>query len=384
MKMLTTDTLIIGAGPAGTACAITLQQGGHDCLLVEKRTYPRHKLCGGLFTFKAQKVLQSLLGETAFRECMDQVTCSQEQKLGLWRRTESIVTFEPRRPITLIDRPALDCYLFRHYQSLGGQTLEGDALQSVDFQNRIATLQSGQQVSYRRIIAADGANSSVERLLAAADKRFRRKKAKVATLEINVDKADLAVEGVNIYFDIVPKTYAWAFNKGDKTCLGIGKMPDQDIDINQRFRDFLQMLGLRHAENYPLKGAMIPYGQVEPEWNDRSIFFVGDAAGLVEPLTWEGIYFALRSGQMAAESVLAGKSYAKMVAGMRRKIRHGQFCQRLFEYPSFLRKFYGHAGKHARFMSEFYSDNIDDVPHESLFKKASVLAYKIAKHTMFG
>lgn len=382
MHARTVDTLVVGAGPSGTACAITLQKSGCECVLVEKRAVPRFKLCGGLFTYKAQKVLCSILGEEAYTRCMAEVTCSEESILGLWRRNELIARVVPMRKLVLIDRPKLDFFLVRHYQEMGGQLIDGDALESVDFGRRVATLVSGLQIHYQRLVGADGTNSCVERLLAEYDPQFRRKGSKVVSLEINVDREDLPVEGVNIYFDIVPRTYAWAFNKGDRTCLGISKLPDQKIDINDTFRQFLAMLNLRHPERYPLRGAMIPFGIADAEYSTAGVMFVGDAAGLVEPLTWEGIYFALRSGQLAGESIANGDSYAKKIKQMSRKIRHGFFYQRLFEHPAFLDQFYRHGSKHTRFMAEYYSENIDDVPRQPLLRKVAVLFYKILKHKL--
>lgn len=381
--MRTVDTLVIGAGPSGTACAITLQKAGRDCLLVEKRAVPRFKLCGGLFTYKAQKVLRTLLGDEDFDRCMAEVTCSEESTLGLWRRDKLIARLKPQRKLVLVDRPKLDYFLVRHYQEMGGMLMEGDALEKVDFDQKLVTLTSGTQIQYTHLVAADGANSRVERLLSKHDSRFRRKSSKVASLEINVEREDLTVEGVNIYFDIVPKTYAWAFSKGDRTCLGICKLPDQNLDINETFRQFLAMLGLKHPERYPLRGAMLPYELVDAEHPSVGVMFVGDAAGLVEPLTWEGIYYALRSGQLAGESIVKGDSYSKKIKQMASKIRHGFFYQRLFEYPAFLNQFYRYGGKYTRFMAEFYSQNIDDVPSQSLYRKVFVLFYKILKHKLF-
>lgn len=383
MSLVTVDTLIVGAGPSGMACALTLQKESRECLVVEKRVYPRVKLCGGLFTFKAQSVLRSILGERPFEECMAEVVRSRDDSLSLWRRTTHIVSLRPMRPLVLIDRPAMDHFLVRHYKALGGKMLDGDALVAVDFQAQVATLASGQQIHYHHLVASDGANSTVERLLSASDPHFKRKKNKVATLEINVDKEDLAVDGVNIYFDIVPKTYAWAFSKGDKTCLGLGKMPGEEIDVNAVFRDFLSSLHLRRPERYPLRGAMIPYGQVAPEWCHGTVLFVGDSAGLVEPLTWEGIYYALRSGQMAGECLLSGRSYRREVASMVSHIRHGRFYQRLFEHPLFLNQFYRHGPHHTDFMARFYAENIDDIPRQSLLVKVLTLSYKILKHKVF-
>lgn len=348
-------------------------------MLVDKSDFPRVKLCGGLFTHKGQRVLEEILGPAAYQDCMLKAVSSREPHLSIWRGMARLIQLEPHRPTVLIDRPTLDEYLVRHYQALGGQLLLHDGLKAVDFAARIATLASGEQVKYNHLVAADGANSTVERLLHEADPSFKKKQRKVLALEINAEKEDLAVDGVNIYFDIVPKTYAWAFSKGPKTCLGLCVVPDTVEDPNQIFRTFLHDLGLRNEDRYPLRGALIPYGQVMPVWCKGSVLFVGDAAGLVEPLTWEGIYYALHSGQMAATSIIEGRDYAKQVKKLQTTIRHGYFCQQLFEYPRFLQIFYSHASRHKAFMERFYSENIDDSPRQPLWQKVLMLFWKTMK-----
>lgn len=370
-----TEFLIIGGGPAGAATGIALKKTGRRCIVVDGQKFPRMKLCGGLFTGKSQKVLHELLGEEKMRECMAVCTASHEQKFSLWSAEKCMVEVMPRKEIVLIDRPMFDEWMIRHYQTLGGLLIEGDAVVEVDFEQQTARLKSGKEVAYQHLIAADGANGRVEqwlqtflRVSASAGKARKGLRQKNALcLEINVDKADCPnAEGVRIHLGVIPKSYAWSFAKGNKVCLGLVKLHDVAIDVQAVFRSFLQSMGVQNIEKYPLRGAMLPFGNYmrTPAWatpNQKgSVLFVGDAARLVEPLTGEGIYYALQSGVYAAESKGDVSLYLKKVSYLHRLIEKGGKYQRGLMHPRALRFFEKSAHLHPHFIEHFYSTQIEE------------------------
>lgn len=314
-----TDVLIVGGGPAGTAAAIACTNYGIGCLLVEAKTYPRHKLCGGLLTAKARHTLEALVGPAAARECLDACVMSRETEFSLWdghqtRGLEQVVEVTPREPITLVDRVRFDEWMARHFEKLGdqrrcGRLIEGDAVAAIDFDKHVATLASGRTIEYRRIIAADGANSFVEKCAVQQSPNGwtpRRKHIGDAfCLETEVPRAQCPyITGVRIYFGVVPGSYAWAFSKGGSVCLGLVRLPGESFDVQATFREFLSHVGVHFPDQQNIRGAMLPIGNPmrEPVSEAWRLLFAGDAAGLVEPLTGEGIYYALQSGVYAAES----------------------------------------------------------------------------------
>jgi len=377
---LKTKVLIVGAGPAGSACGIYLQKAGIDCLLVDKHSFPRVKLCAGLFTQKSQKCLLDLLGQTHYDECMDACLMSRESEFRLFKGQTCLVTSHLDRPITLISRPKFDAWLVSHYISLGGRFYDGQELIDLDVQKKVAVFRK-EEVEYEYLIAADGANSTVERILARQyPEQFHRKAQSALSLEINVDRKDVDITGVNIYFDVVPKSYAWAFSKGEKVCLGIVKQPDDKSNVNEPMRQFLNDLKVQNLQNYPLQGAMIPVGTYmdSPVFHD-SIMFVGDAAGFVEPLTDEGIYYALQSGCYAAKAFEENSDpmdyYLKSTCYLKRMIDMGRFYQRLLEKSWAVDLLYKHAGKHPGFVAYFYETRIEQGNMDSFWK--IVLHYKL-------
>lgn len=382
MSTLEVNTLIIGAGPAGSACSISLLKAGVDCLLVDKARFPRVKLCGGLFTSKSQACLHDLLGDEVYKDCMQVVTCSRENDLVMWRGQQPLIRTHLPKPIVLIDRPKLDNYLVDHYRRSGGKLIEDDGLKSIDFQAHQATLTSGQIIHYKHLVAADGCNSRVRHLLEASDPALHIPQQSVTSLEINVDRADYAeAKDVNIYFDVVPHSYAWSFSKGDKVCLGLIRMPGQDFDLQQRFTEFLQQLGVRNLNKYPLKGAMLPYCKSFDSVDSLALTFAGDAANLVEPMTFEGIFYALQSGVYAAQSIAEGRNYSQLLRPLVKTIGRAGFYQNLILGSDFMMRIvYRCAHKSDRFIARYYSQNIDLLPTESFFKQAARIIYKFAKH----
>ena len=361
---MTTKVLIIGAGPSGASCAIRLMQAGIDCLLIDRQQFPRPKLCAGLFTHKSQDALRYLVQEENYNNCMNQTVTSHESKFRLFKDPHHLmVECTPDEPVTLVDRQEFDQWLVNHYIGLGGQFRDNTQLQSVDFVNQEATFDTV-TVHYDYLIAADGANSTIERLLSkTCPDTFKRKRESTLCLEINVDRSDLDMDGVNIYFNVVPKSYAWVFAKGDKTCIGMCKLPEQDFDINQTMRHFIADLGVKNAEKYPLRGAMLPIGNYMERPVHWNTLFVGDAAGLVEPLTGEGIFYAIQSGIDAAEAIEANGTtsaiYINKVKRLTALIDKGQKYQSMLESPKLSSLFFRHCHKHPGFIRHFYDTQIE-------------------------
>ncbi|MCR4769261.1 MAG: NAD(P)/FAD-dependent oxidoreductase [Bacteroidaceae bacterium] len=377
-----TNTLIIGAGPAGSACAIKLMKAGIECLLIDKQSFPRQKLCAGLFTQKSQNCLKNLVGETAYEECMSQSSKNEEEYFNIFDKSHKlIVSCKPSKPITLVDREKFDQWLVNHFISLGGQFKDNTTITEIDFVQQIAKT-ADTEIQYEHLIAADGANSHIEHLLAREfPDTFSRKRKSSMCLEINTEKEDLDMKGVNIYLNIIPDSYAWVFSKKEKTCVGLVKLPDHDFDVNSAMRRFIQELKVQHVEKYPLRGAMLPIGAYMEKPYHWNTLFVGDAAGFVEPLTGEGIYYALQSGTYAAEAIIdkgdTNRLYLEKTKYLTQLIDKGQKYQNMLESASKRNFFCRHAGKHPNFISYFYDTQIENGCLDSFWK--IVLKYLFCK-----
>lgn len=382
MDEINTDILIVGGGPAGSACGISLRKAGKDCVIVEKAVWPRTKLCAGVLTYKSRQCLNKLLGPDDFKKLMEESLKGRESHLRLWQRQRCFVdvdltdkSCQPKEfwgqewTIHEVDRPRFDQFLFNKYAALGGRYIEGDGVKDVSFADNTATTKSGKVIHFKRLVVADGAYSHVEHLLHRFDPSFRTKRGNSLALEINVSREDLDISGINIHFGYVPHTYAWAFSKGDTACLGLCRLAGQKADVHSIMKGFCSDLGLRHPERYPVKGAMLPFDNAmrKPLWHDK-VFFVGDAAGLDEPVTGEGIYYALQSGVDAATALVKNEPqlYLKSNAYLQRLLRKSRQYQRLLNHKLTMYAFRQTATHKNSFIGFYYLTQIEHATTQSL------------------
>jgi flavin-dependent dehydrogenase len=167
-------------------------------------------------------------------------------------------------------------------------------------------------------------------------------------MEAEIDKQDFArqVEVPEVYYGVVKWGYGWVFPKKDHLTIGIAGLYRHNPDIKKAFTDFLENdLGL--SSRITMKGFYLPFGSYSKQPGEGNILLVGDAAGLVDPITGEGIAFAMQSGQFAALSIAeaikknepatAYRIYRKKLKKITRTIDHANYVKHLI-YPEFSKR----------------------------------------------
>lgn len=366
--------IIIGGGPSGTSAGIRLQKAGVSTCIIDKASFPRTKLCGGLVTRKTKDLLNTLMDDRSESEIWQAVSAGVHNRLKLYNRFELVSDVEIGLPYDTVYRKVYDNYLMQYYLDKGGVLKDGCVVQSVDVERREIHTAEGERLTYDTLIAADGANSWVRNRLGM------KLKGKLFCLEINVKKDDFDYEGIGIYFDVIGVGYAWVFPKKDVYCIGIGSVEDSRTDYKGIFTDFLQRIGVRNLDHYPLKGAYVPGGGfLKQAFYGNNILFVGDAAGFADPLTGEGLYWSMYSGIQAAESILQAPEhpasvYREKVAHIQKNIRSVLRTRILFHKP--LYQFWlKNVGAHPNFVRYFSDHQLSQYEGEGtiseLLKKVS-------------
>ena len=294
--------VIVGGGPSGSAAAYTLAGYGIDVCIIDKAVFPRDKLCGGLLTIRSRNIFETVFERswgTAYEYLANGVKFFSGQKL--------LNHVENYSELYFTRRIIFDDYLLKMAQQKGAVLYQGNSVAEIDVNNKICRLACGSEISWDYLLGADGVNSIVAKSIFG---QSFDKKTTAFALEMEVDKASSrrTVDVPEIHFGVVRWGYAWVFPKQHTLTVGVGGLHSQNPQIKKVFKQFLRNL-FGEIPNAKIKGHYIPFGRYRKEPGLDNILLSGDAAGLVEPITGEGIAFAIQSGYLAAlaiqESIIA-------------------------------------------------------------------------------
>lgn len=307
------DVVIAGAGPAGAIAGYRLAEAGAKVLLLDRKQFPRAKTCGGLLSARACSALAATIGTDASAS----LVVHRSAGFALCDRLDLLNSAPSEGVFSFTDRTRLDQRLLelavekgckvrleqpvRHVRP-GEVVLDGETLRS-DF-----------------VIGADGVHSRTRTSMGWTYARDNLAFALQVDLPVqalaHLDQQDWT----RIVFGYLRTGWAWVFPKGEHVAVGIGGLDDPGR-VRTQFEAFLGAYGLDEAaRGIQRKGAWLPYGRPVKEPGRDRVLLVGDAAGLVEPVTGEGLYFAFRSGRMAADAILDDPASADVA--YRRRVEH--------------------------------------------------------------
>lgn len=304
------DVLVVGAGPAGSAAAIHLARGGARVLLVDKARFPRDKPCGGGLTGRALRAAPCSVDPV-----VEHVVDTFELRLHYGRRFERACR-EPA--ILMTQRRRLDAYLVEQAAEAGADFQDGTRVDDLTIgPDGVVAHVDGVRVQAAVVVGADGANGVVAKSVGLGDGIVRG-----VALEGNVSWDVLDPERYRgravVELGVVPGGYAWVFPKGDHANLGVGGWQSE----GPRLRDHLARLAREHHVSpdvlTEVKGHRLPMrtigGGAAPAAG--RVLLVGDAAGLVDPLSGDGMYEAFVAAKLAADAILTDscEQYATRLA----------------------------------------------------------------------
>ncbi|MCK4806752.1 MAG: geranylgeranyl reductase family protein [Candidatus Aegiribacteria sp.] len=294
-------TLIVGGGPAGVSCAWKLATFSIPCILIDKASFPRDKVCGGALSERAAEIL--ITSGILSNNELEDLTLKEHRTLSLWNRDELLRTYISQdAPVRIISRRKFDSVLLDKAASAGAFIVTGDTVVSVDSSS--VTTSSGKNYPCSNLVGADGCNSLVRRFIAG-----KRSKGTGMGLEYLIPLTDLneIPEGLQIHFGYIPYGYIWVFPDSEKVNIGAGAVgsPASPSNITEALNGFLEARGIS-CDKYQLQGAPIPSRELDRNLGKGNIYLAGDAAGLVDHVSGEGIGHAVQSGFLVADCILSG------------------------------------------------------------------------------
>jgi menaquinone-9 beta-reductase len=327
----TADVIVVGAGPAGSSAALRLAQAGLDVLVLEKARFPREKVCGDGLTPRAVKALTGMGIPMAAADG--------------WRRTKGVRLVAGRSRLELDwpelssypgygmvrGRPAFDEILARHAQKAGAQLREGMTVTGPLLDERTGRIAgvtarpadhdpgdgpaAARRFRARLVVAADGNSSRLSVSMGLRRREDRPLAVAVRTYYTSPRHADDYLE---VWLDLrngrrLLPGYGWIFPMGDGTSnVGVGLLNTsagrRNIDCRALLRRWLAAMPAEYRlpeedRTQPVRGAALPMGFNRTPPYTNGLLLTGDAAGLVNPFTGEGIAYALESGEIAARVI---------------------------------------------------------------------------------
>ncbi len=294
------DVIIAGSGPAGASAAYVLAKAGKRVLVLEKEILPRYKTCGGGLTFKGLNLIPFNITGIIERSCYT-------VNINDFEANVFILTKREKPVVSMTMRSELDYHLVKAAEKFGAEVKDRAEIKDINNleSNIEVVLEKNEEKFYSRFfIAADGV------LSVAAKKYFgnsQRNLVPALEYEIYVAGDILSRFGNTPRFDfgIVPGGYGWVFPKKDHLSIGVLSMNMKNGNVNNYFSDYLKSLRIKKIEKWERHGFVIPL-MYRKTFAGNRILLIGDAAGFIDPITAEGISFAILSGQLAAEALIKG------------------------------------------------------------------------------
>ncbi len=293
----TYDVIVVGSGPAGACAAWRLAKAGMAVAVIEKAALPRYKTCGGGLVGRAMQALPMDVRHVVEQDC-------HTAQLNFLDTELSFTTHRHSPIISMTMRSRFDYALLSAAQDAGAVVYQQCALEDVSSHDDFVTLITTRGAMRAKfVVAADGALSTVARTMGLVDGPVL-----IPALEYEVpvphDRLDRFHGMARFDFGLLPHGYAWAFPKQQHLSVGVLSMARGGRDLKSTMARYLDLLGCGSVTQIERHGFVIPIRPRRGPLVDQHVLFVGDAAGFADPVTGEGISFAIRSGLMAAQSLV--------------------------------------------------------------------------------
>jgi geranylgeranyl reductase family protein len=289
------DVLVVGAGPAGSATARHLARAGARVLLVDRARFPRDKPCGGGLTGRALRHLPCDV-EPVVERVVDRMVVRARYRTTVDRRSRGPL-------IAMTQRRRLDLHLAEQAARAGAEFRDGAPVSGLELdETGVTATVGGSRVRAPFLVGADGANGVVAKAAGLGEGIVRG-----VALEGNVPLESFAggESAAQVELGVVPGGYGWVFPKGDHANLGVGGWLEEGPRLREHLERLARAHGVDPSQLSDVRGHRLPMRELGAPAARGLVLLVGDAAGLVDPLSGDGMYEAFVSARLAAEAILA-------------------------------------------------------------------------------
>ncbi|MDD5435729.1 MAG: geranylgeranyl reductase family protein [Nitrospira sp.] len=291
------DVIVVGAGPSGATTAYELAKAGLSVIMLEKEKFPRYKPCGGGLSLKIERIL-SVNIKDVIESTITGAYFSFQQKDGLYLWSDRPVAY-------MVMRDKFDSLLVSEAVKAGASFMDGAKVKGItESKNSYEVIVDEDVFHSRFLVGADGVNGVVRRFI-----RPRELRTMAASIEAEIpvekDFIDKHNNYVHIDFGSIPYGYAWVFPKNGVLSSGIAGFRGVVKQPKKYFDQFIKAHpAMGEVNNYHYKGYPIPLFRNQQNLTKDGVLLVGDAGNLVDPFFGEGIYYAIRSAQLASNAVI--------------------------------------------------------------------------------
>ena len=289
------DVIVVGAGPAGSTCAYHLASAGASVLLLDRARFPRDKPCGGGVTGRAARLLPFSISPV-----VEDTVTSVRMRLGFGSWFER----GDGEPLVLMtQRIRLDAYLAERAAEAGAELRDGLKVTAVAAgPDGVEVVAGSERLLAETVIGADGINGISARALELGGNQ-----AVGVALEGNVpyDRLGESYRGRAVLeLGIVPGGYGWVFPKGDHANIGLGGWEQEGPRLRENLGALCAAHGVTAADLQDVRGYRLPLRSPRSTLARGRAAVVGDAAGLVDPVSGDGMFEAFLSAKLAAGAAL--------------------------------------------------------------------------------
>lgn len=300
------DVVVVGAGPAGSTAARVAAEGGASVLLLDRARFPRYKTCGGgLIGISLEHIPSSVLATVEQRASSVRFSLRD----GAARSIRS-----GRQFLALVQRERFDAALVAAAVAAGVTFVDGVGVRSIaeDPSGEVVVSTDGGDILARTVIGADGTSGRCGRYVGV------RAGGIDLALELEIRRPPVMRSADGSRFDDrvfldwgeSAGSYAWMFPKHDHLTVGVIQAKGSPDATREYLRHWVERLGLQHDEVLRSSGHLTQWRTPDSPLRRGAVIVAGDAAGLLDPWTREGISFALRSGTWAGEAAARASSRA--------------------------------------------------------------------------